>query len=101
MTRENCLKHVKCLFGQHDNDGLPPNLDCKSFVSDMGKYFEQKITNIRSQLDNNELSSVPDDPQIASPVTESNVPQFSEFTPLSESDANVLISRSSLKTCQP
>jgi hypothetical protein len=67
----------------------------------MGKYFEQKITNIRSQLDNNELSSVPDDPQIASPVTESNVPQFSEFTPLSESDANVLISRSSLKTCQP
>jgi hypothetical protein len=65
----------------------------------MGKYFEQKSTNIRSQLDNNELSSVPDDPLIASPVTELNVSPFSEFTPLSESDANVLISHSLLKTC--
>ena len=93
------FKTCKCLFGQHGDDGLPPNLDCKSFVSDMGKYFEQKSTNIRSQLDNNELSSVPDDPLIASPVTELNVSPFSEFTPLSESDANVLISHSLLKTC--
>ena len=64
----------------------------------MGKYFEQKITNVRSELDNNELSSVPDDPQIVFPVTEAIVSQSSEFTSLSESDAKVLISRSSLKT---
>ncbi|CAB4007269.1 Hypothetical predicted protein [Paramuricea clavata] len=36
------------------------------------------ITNIRSQLDNNELSSLPDDPQIAFPETESNVPHWKE-----------------------
>ena len=41
----------------------------------MGKYFEQKIINIRSQFDN-DLSSVPDDPQTVSSVTEATVPQF-------------------------
>ncbi len=65
-------------------------MDCKVFASNMGKYFEQKITNMRRQLDNNELSCVTDDPQIASPVTEeTSVPQFSEFTSLSESDVKL------------
>ena len=54
------FKTCKRLFGQHCDDGLPPNIDCKTFASNMGKYFEQKILNIRRQFDN-DLSRVSDD----------------------------------------
>ena len=45
----------KRLFGQHHDDGLPPNLNCEAFVSGIGKYFVQKIGNIRRKLDNNAM----------------------------------------------
>ncbi|CAB3977251.1 Hypothetical predicted protein [Paramuricea clavata] len=48
----------KRLFGQHHDDGLSPNLNCEAFVSDIGKYFVQKIGNIRRKLDNNKCDAL-------------------------------------------
>ena len=39
------------LFKRTMDDGLPPNLDSKTFSNDLGKFFVQKIDAIRTQLD--------------------------------------------------
>ena len=39
------------LFNGTVNDGLPPNVDSRTFSNDLGKYFVQKIDTICKQLD--------------------------------------------------
>ena len=41
----------KQLFNRTRDDGLPPNVDSVAFASDIGKFFVQKIINIRRSLD--------------------------------------------------
>ena len=44
------------------DDGLPPNLDSKTFSNDLGKFFVQKIDTIRTQLDiDQQTDSYPED----------------------------------------
>ncbi|CAB4037989.1 Hypothetical predicted protein, partial [Paramuricea clavata] len=91
----------KRLFGQHHDDGLPPNLNCEAFVSDIGKYFVQKIGNIRRKLDNNKVHALSRYLQNTSVphAVEESVPKFSEFSALTELDVKTLIGRAALKTC--
>ena len=42
------------LFNHTMDDGLPPNLDSRTFSNDSGKFFVQKIYTIRTQLDTNQ-----------------------------------------------
>ena len=39
------------LFNRTVDNGLPPNLDSRTFSNDLGKYFRDKIDTIRTQLD--------------------------------------------------
>ena len=44
------------------DDGLPPNLNSRTFSNDLGKYFVQKIDTIRTQLDTDQQTdSYPED----------------------------------------
>ena len=91
----------KRLFGSHHYDGLSPNLNSEAFVSDIGKYFVQKIGNIRRKLDNNKMHGSSRDLQNTSVphAVEESVPMFSEFSAVSELDVKTLIGRAALKTC--
>ena len=63
------------------DDGLPPNLDSRTFSKDLGKFFVQKIDTIRTQLDpNQQTDSYPEDD--TSSVDET-APPFPTFTMLS------------------
>ena len=42
------------LFNGTVDDGLPPNVDSRTFSNDLGKYFVQKIDTIRAQLDSDQ-----------------------------------------------
>ena len=50
------------LFYGTVDDGLPPNVDSRTFSNDLGKYFVQKIDTIRTQLDTDQQTdSLPED----------------------------------------
>ena len=50
------------LFNGTVNDGLPPNVDSRTFSNDLGKYFVEKIDTIRTQLDTDQQTdSLPED----------------------------------------
>ena len=42
------------LFNCTMDDGLPPDLDSRTFSNDSGKFFVQKIYTIRTQLETNQ-----------------------------------------------
>ena len=79
------------------DDGVPPNLDSRTFSNDLGKYFVQKIDTIRTQLDTDQQTdSYPDETPSAAQQTDSlpeddtlsavrdeTVPSFPTFTMLS------------------
>ena len=58
----------QCLFNRTVDDGLPPNLDSRTFSNDLGKYFRDKIDTIRMQLDTDQQTDsyqVDDTPSVA------------------------------------
>ena len=79
------------------DDGLPPNLDSRTFSNDLGKFFVQKIDTIRTQLDTDQQtdSYAEDDTSSA----DETVPPFPTFTMLSVRDVKQLIQNSALKSC--
>ena len=85
------------LFKRTMDDGLPPNLDSKTFSNDLGKFFVQKIDTIRTQLDTDQQTdSYPEDDTSSADET---VPPFPTFTMLSVRDVKQLIQNSTLKSC--
>ena len=85
------------LFKRTMDDGLPPNLDSKTFSNDLGKFFVQKIDTIRTQLDTDQQTdSYPEDDTSSADET---VPPFPTFTMLSVRDVKQLIQKSALKSC--
>ena len=85
------------LFKHTMDDGLPPNLDSKTFSNDLGKFFVQKIDTIRTQLDTDQQTdSYPEDDTSSADET---VPPFPTFTMLSVRDVKQLIQNSALKSC--
>ena len=85
------------LFKRTMDDGLPPNLDSKTFSNDLGKFFVQKIDTIRTQLDTDQQTdSYPEDDTSSADET---VPPFPTFTMLSVRDVKQLIQNSALKSC--
>ena len=79
------------------DDGVPPNLDSRTFSNDLGKFFVQKIDTIRTQLDTNlQTDSYLEDDTSSADQT---VPPFPSFTMLSIRDVKQLIQNSTLKTC--
>ena len=93
----------KRLFNRTRDDGLPPNVDSVAFACDIGKFFVQKIINIRRSLDDSASlhQETIDLPLLdaALPVVEESVSLFSKFVKLSDHDVKLLMSSSSLKTC--
>lgn len=85
------------LFNRTMDDGLPPNLDSRTFSNELGKFFVQKIDTIRTQLDSKQQtdSYLEDDTSSA----DETVPPFPTFTMLSVRDVKQLIQISALKTC--
>ena len=61
------------LFNGTVDDGLPPNVDSRTFSNDLGKYFVQKIDTIRTQLDTDQQtdSFLEDDTLSAAQQTDS------------------------------
>ena len=73
------------------DDGLPPNLDSRTFSNDLGKYFRDKIDTIRTLLDTDQQTdsyqvddtlsvvqqtdSLPEDDTLSA-VLEETVPSF-------------------------
>ena len=85
------------LFKRTMDDGLPPNLDSKTFSNDLGKFFVQKIDTIRTQLDTDQQTdSYPEDDTSSADET---VPPFPTFRMLSVRDVKQLIQNSALKSC--
>ena len=85
------------LFNHTMDDGLPPNLDSKTFSNDLGKFFVQKIDTIRAQLDTDQhTDSYPEDDNSS---VDKTVPPFPTFTMLSVRDVKQLIQNSALKSC--
>ena len=81
------------------DDGVPPNLDSRTFANDLGKYFVQKIDTIRTQLDTDQRTdSYPEDDTLSA-VLDETVPSFPTFTMLSVRDVKQLIQNSALKSC--
>ena len=101
INQKKLFRESKRLFHNAVDDGLPPNLDCGNFANDLGNYFVQKITCIRSRLDDE--NTCQEDRQQTAPensvTNQSAVPSFTEFAVLSESDVKALIRNSSLKSC--
>ena len=97
-NQKKLFRASKCLFNRAVDDGLPPNLDCGLFANDLGRYFVQKITTIRSRLDNESNNE-----GVLNQTTTPSIPafesSFSEFNVLSEVDVKALIKNSSLKSC--
>ena len=85
------------LFNRTMDDGLPPNLDSRTFSNDLGKFFVQKIDTIRTQLDAN----LQTDPYLEDDTSSADetVPPFPTFTMLSVRDVKQFIQNSALKTC--
>ena len=81
------------------DDGVPPNLDSRTFANDLGKYFVQKIDTIRTQLDTDQRTdSYPEDDTLSA-VLDETVPSFPTFTMLSVRDVKQVIQNSALKSC--
>ena len=82
------------LFNRTMDDGLPPNLDSRTFSNDLGKFFVQKIDTIRTQLDTDQQTdSYPEDDTSSADET---VPPLPTFTMLSVRDVKELIQNSAL-----
>ena len=78
------------------DDGLPPNLDSKTFSNDLGKFFVQKIDTIRTQVDiDQQTDSYLEDDTLSADET---VPPFPTFMMLSVQDVKQLIQNSTLKS---
>ena len=76
------------LFDRTMDDGLPPNLDSRTFSNDLGKFFVQKIDTIRTQLDTNQQTdSYPEDDTSSADET---VPTFPTLTMLLNSLSRTL-----------
>ena len=91
------LRASQRLFNRTMDDGLPPNLDSRTFSNDWGKFFVQKIDTIRMQLDTDrQTDSYPEDDTSSADET---VPPFPNFTMLSVRDVKELIQNSALKSC--
>ena len=75
---------------------LPPTIDKAQFAEDIGKFFVQKIVNIRSRLNGHGAigSHKPDTED-----TESSFVHLTEFEMLTEQDVKSLMQHSSLKSC--
>ena len=77
------------LFIRTMDDGLPPNLDSRTFLNDLGKIFVQKIDTIRTQLDTDQQTDLYPEDDISS--ADETVPPFPNFTMLSVGDVKELI----------
>ena len=85
------------LFKRTMDDGLPPNLDSKTFSNDLGKFFVQKIDTIRTQLDTDQQTDSYSEDDTSS--ADETVLPFPTFTMLSVRDVKQLIQNSALKSC--
>ena len=77
-------------------DCLPPTIDKAQFAEDIGKFFIQKIVNIRSRLDG---QGDADYHKHDTEDIESSFVHLTEFQMLTEQDVKSLIRYSSLKSC--
>ena len=84
------------LLNRGSADCLPPTIDRAQFAEDIGKFFVQKIVNIRSRLDSHGAVNYhkPDIEGI-----ESSFVHLTEFKILTEQDVKSLMQHSSLKSC--
>lgn len=79
-----------------------PGYDKAVLVNELGKYFVQKISNIRSDMDNGTSSTNDDYEESMGDVYEESpgdVPPFDTFELLSEDDVRRLIMNSRKKSC--
>ena len=84
------------LLNRGSADCLPPTIDKAQFAEDIGKFFIQKIVNIRSRLDS---QGDADYHKHDTEDIESSFVHLTEFQMLTEQDVKSLIRYSSLKSC--
>ena len=84
------------LLNRGSADCLPPTIDRAQFPEDIGKFFVQKIVNIRSRLDCHGAVNY-HKPDLES--IESSFVHLTEFKMLTEQDVKSLMQHSSLKSC--
>ena len=83
------------LLNRGSADCLPPTIDKAQFAEDIGKFFIQKIVNIRSRLDS---QGDADYHKHDTEDIESSFVHLTEFQMLTEQDVKSLIRYSSLKS---
>ena len=84
------------LLNRGSADCLPPTIDKAQFAEDIGRFFVQKIVNIRSRLDNDGDA---DYHKHDKKGIESSFVHLTEFEMLTEQDVKFLMQYSSLKSC--
>ena len=84
------------LLNRGSADCLPPTIDKAQFAEDIGKFFVQKIVDIRSRLDS---QGDADYHKHDTEDIESSFVHLTEFQMLTEQDVKSLIRYSSLKSC--
>ena len=90
------FKASKSLLNCKPCNAIPPDIDEKQFAEDIGKFFVQKVLNIRNRLDNIHSSC---EHETSIPHVASTVQHIREFDKLTENDVKSIMQRSSLRSC--
>ena len=78
---------------------IPPHIDTKTFVNDLGTYFEQKIVKICDNIQSN-LGKIPDTGRLQSHSSCTEVQdKLTQFSSLCENDVQKLVMKLNKKTC--
>ena len=83
------------LYGKLCN-ALPPDIDEKQFAENVGKFFVQKVLDIRKRLDNIHSTC---DHETSIPDVALLVQDIREFDKLKENEVKSIRQRSSLRSC--
>ena len=95
MINGNCLRVVRVFYCKPCN-AIPPDVGAKQFAENIGKFFVQKVLDIRKRLDNihstcEHETSIPD----VAPL----VQDIREFDKLTENEVKLIMQRYSLRSC--
>ena len=90
------IKASKSLLNCKPCNAIPPDIDEKQFAEDMGKFFVQKVLDIRNRLDNIHSSC---EHETSIPHVAPTVQYIREFDKLTENDVKSIMQRSSLRSC--
>ena len=87
----------KRLLNGKPGDALPPNINGDRFAEEIGKFFVQKIVDIRNRLNPGSLVVSSDD--LSTTCSNLSVDQLAKFELLTEENVKSLLKRSSQKSC--